>query len=961
MPLLLPLLPLGVYETARKMIAARENNVFNDTASAHREKRSPLMLTPFLWLVNQWSNNKIQALREDRPRINAADFLYNVTIGEGMSLLSRLRRSAPDLQKTAKATDPLDYEYVTHIYFKEKGKLAGATTYGHMSFEYDLAYVDTLLAGVTATIQQHQRDLATKEVVKRLERSAATEAPGAAYKDKITGIYEAARAMGFAQGKQFLRIETYLVRLQSEQEKLSLRTGGPASMERVPITAISEEYEAYKREHWLDIPADPIIELISFHEAEVCWARGQLVSVKDRVNDLRPYPTLIAGAEALSPTDFLAAVATGNSTASERFRRAARIHSDLEHSLNEALEYQKRMTAEWSDMKKALGITESHLSRDGQGRPKRFIPLLIGGITALIGLSGTVMGAVAVDKLLDIESQAREQEETANAREQVHEQKHQFIVAKLQKITDQQAKIEEALTDLRKENEWLKEGLEDTVAELEYVKLTNYVTALQNLERGELDRLFSGLTTIMHERLSPILINATTVDESLRDLRKKAELSGFDTPAHALYWVYQLPASFVGHPNGKLLVFIHVPLHMRGHLMNLYEYLDVPVAIQGSKHSLTIEPETRFLAVNPDRDGFLMLREEDLSRCETIGSFFWCANYNYQLKEPAKYCITSLFWRMQESAHTICKTAVATDSVQIVQSTQNTFHLFHPSPMPLTVQCPAEAEKHLEWRGSKQLRLEPGCRGFGRGYEINAYPEYSSNVTIVTSELSWATRQLTLNLPPIKLDEMLPEPPKVKIMVEDLVGEYNKIANAEKFIGPLSPSRIIHNLFGGFLSTVSIVVVILIVMCCFKDRIIAAINTLLTSPNVPTSQDRNLPAADTFSLRSLEGATRGILRRVRKEASKMGSRVASLASLASIDSWRKPHGGVAQQVGRELQQFQRQQSVRYAPPPGTPVPQARTRVVSESAFMPAVPAFPEESVYTQMVSPAPLHHGLQPV
>ena len=105
---------------------------------------------------------------------------------------------------------------------------------------------------------------------------------------------------------------------------------------------------------------------------------------------------------------------------------------------------------------------------------------------------------------------------------------------------------------------------------------------MQALAHGSMDRMKTGLTAILHQKLSPILINATLVDHSLRDMRRNAEAAGFDTPAHTLTWVYQLPASFVGHTNGEITIYVHVLLHMHSHLMNLYEYLDVPVAIEGS-------------------------------------------------------------------------------------------------------------------------------------------------------------------------------------------------------------------------------------------------------------------------------------------------------------------------------------------------------------------------------------------
>ena len=831
-----------------------------------------------------------------------------------------VRSSDDSIHNRADSSDPMDYEYVTKLYFKERGQIAGATTYGHLTFRMDLTFVDRSLQTLQDYLNHFRQDLKEKKILKRSFQDIVPVPPQDEYRNKDRDLLDRAERAGFYSNPDNDKIIQYYTRLISEEEKLGQhdQQGARVSAATIPVTDVSHEYEAYKQAHWLDLPSDPIVELISYREASNCWNRGILVSTAERSNDLRPYEDVVIGARKLTDQEVITAVAQGNSSVSERYRRAASTMEELDRSLQQATDYADEMIDEWESVKMSVGIRDSDFSKSS--RSKRFIPLIIGGIAALFGATGTVMGAVATNQLLDIEKAAEAEEQREQLRADVNSQQHDFIVSKLQHVTEHATNMESKLQDIIRGTEWAEKHVSELIAEVRYIKITNQISALQALARGSIDRMKSGLTAILHQQLSPILVNATLVNNALQGMLRKAEAAGFDTPAHTLTWAYQLPASFIGHPNGSISIYVHVPLHMRSLLLNLYEYLDVPVAIEGSKHSLTIEPETRYIAVNPDRDGFILLKETDLEKCTTIGSFFWCQHYNYQMKEPSKYCISSLFWRLQESAHKICKTAVATDAVQIIQSSPNDFHLFHPQPMSLAIQCPGQHERHLEWRGSKQIQLDAGCRGFGRGYEVNAYPVYSVNITVVTNQLSWTTRQLTLNLPPIKLDEMLPEPPKVKVMVEDLVAQYNQVARTEKFISVLNPGHLINNLFGGLLSTMGIIAIILMICCCFKDRIKSAFDALFNSQPTSAPGDDN---QSVVSFQSQAGGRRhrfrlprGLIRNIRESASKMGSRAASMVSLNSISNWwKQPHANVS----RELREVRRDQHVSFRPPP-TPGP-----------------------------------------
>jgi len=324
----------------------------------------------------------------------------------------------------------------------------------------------------------------------------------------------------------------------------------------------------------------------------------------------------------------------------------------------------------------------------------------------------------------------------------------------------------------------------------------------------------------LQQKLSPTLINVNTVEASMDDLRQRANLAGFDFPVDDVSWIYQLPGAFLSHPDGRFCVFIHAPMHQKGQGMELFEFMQIPVALENSNHSITIEPEGRYIGVNQDRDGFLILSEDDITKCSLIGEYHICNNFNFQYKKPETFCISSLFWRFTAAAHSTCKTAISPPTFQVLQASMDTFYVFHPTVSALSVKCADRTETYHEWRGSRLIKMHAGCQGYGRGYSIVAHPDYTVSSNVQQSNLTWTIRQLILDVPILQLDLMVPTPPKHKIMVEDLVGQMKMIeVSHERLLGtnyyPLSFASSGVSVIGIML----LITFVLLVCFCCRTRI----------------------------------------------------------------------------------------------------------------------------------------------
>jgi len=198
-----------------------------------------------------------------------------------------------------------------------------------------------------------------------------------------------------------------------------------------------------------------------------------------------------------------------------------------------------------------------------------------------------------------------------------------------------------------------------------------------------------------------------------------------------------------------------------------------------------------------------------------------CPNSNFQYKEPGDYCLSALFWRMKDQAHSLCKTALATDAVQITQTSPEEFYIYHPTDLTLTVQCPDSHEIFKHWRGSQLVRLKAGCRGFGEGYDVAAHPNFEISQVVTTSSISWTIRQLTMDLPRSAIDSYMPEIPKHKIMVEDLVSQM-RLMESQRLIGNnYYPLSFASSATGSFLIFIFIGISCCC-CCCFRNRLKSA-------------------------------------------------------------------------------------------------------------------------------------------
>jgi hypothetical protein len=306
-------------------------------------------------------------------------------------------------------------------------------------------------------------------------------------------------------------------------------------------------------------------------------------------------------------------------------------------------------------------------------------------------------------------------------------------------------------------------------------ELADRVGIAADLIEDRIGNLEVGLFQLLSHTLSPKLVPATDVIRAVAKLQVIVDKHGYKIPSKDLSFIYQLETSFLLNKNGILTIYLHLPLIKNGDVLSIYEYVNIPMALEGSKNAIRIVPESELLAVTKHRDMFILLNAVQLEGCTKLGSKYICSGIDYLLKNFNDYCVTALFLSESEHAKRLCSTTVVPAQIVVEQLSRLQYLVYHPNEQMITKVCPNKPEERITFRGAETINLNDGCFAHSTAYKLTPHMQFgiSSHATKVNTSLY--IKDLLGNLTTRTLDVLVPSPPKEAIKIPDLVRQYWEI------------------------------------------------------------------------------------------------------------------------------------------------------------------------------------------
>ena len=192
------------------------------------------------------------------------------------------------------------------------------------------------------------------------------------------------------------------------------------------------------------------------------------------------------------------------------------------------------------------------------------------------------------------------------------------------------------------------------------IKLT--LVAVQTLSRHYLngcEDFLEGLSESLSGRLTNHLIPLIDLKDNLKVLKNKAANEGYKLSITSTLDIPNLPLTSILNET-HLNLIVSMPLESPSSEFILYEYIPTPVPfkLNDERHYLVVQPDKRYLAVNPISNSFIELDKSDLADCIKFAQRYHCGAL-IETNPSANTCLMALYQNDFSEIKDLCPTYLA--------------------------------------------------------------------------------------------------------------------------------------------------------------------------------------------------------------------------------------------------------------------------------------------------------------
>ena len=252
------------------------------------------------------------------------------------------------------------------------------------------------------------------------------------------------------------------------------------------------------------------------------------------------------------------------------------------------------------------------------------------------------------------------------------------------------------------------------------------------------NRLVEGFQQLSFHRLSPRLVNATDLAQSLSVLRRRMNEAGYELIPQDLDDVFSCETSHLIFPNQTLLIFIHLPAIRSAAVMDLYTFIPMPLQLDpGTDGSMLLPaPEHRHIAVTKDGTMTRVYTESAFGHCIKIASFFRCPeSYTYD-KRLTSNCLSALFRSDHVLIGKLCKWDINPAQDHLAQVGKNEFLLYHHNEGEITKRCLSDPPTFhaVRFQGTRRVKAPPACSFATSSFLFDGQLDLTSTTTHITTK-----------------------------------------------------------------------------------------------------------------------------------------------------------------------------------------------------------------------------------
>ena len=225
----------------------------------------------------------------------------------------------------------------------------------------------------------------------------------------------------------------------------------------------------------------------------------------------------------------------------------------------------------------------------------------------------------------------------------------------------------------------------------------------------ELRRIFSGLQRLSIHRLSPDLIDVAGLEGVLSHLGAKVDRRGLKLASQRPEEVFRYDTSHILFTNNTLRILVHIPAYRQDAIMDLYEYVPVPITVRNTSAYAIPVPTGNLLAVDATGGLFRTLKTTDLHRCKRVMQMSYCPDENLYDKRVEDNCMFGLYRSDIRQVSKTCDLQFQPNKDYVVQIDDHTLIMYQAVKSSVERRCGPVIKQEM-FQGIRKIRVPPGCR-----------------------------------------------------------------------------------------------------------------------------------------------------------------------------------------------------------------------------------------------------------
>ena len=274
------------------------------------------------------------------------------------------------------------------------------------------------------------------------------------------------------------------------------------------------------------------------------------------------------------------------------------------------------------------------------------------------------------------------------------------------------------------------------------------IKTIANSLARNLQDIQNGLYELLKNRLSPSLINLSSLEKAFKKLQNKLMQTGYRTVVVNAKELLQSEASFVSYSNGQIIVLLHVMLYTNTNILNVYEFRTMPIKTTINGTNIMLKPDKNIIAINNDMTLYSTFTSNELNKnCKKLGNYHYCQNNNILQRTNSKDCLLSLY-RGDNNFDKSCEIELTKEQGAIIQLNSTSFLTYTTKKSQLHVSCinfkdgrEVDEPDKLTIQGYNTITMNTGCKGTLNNFIFRTSLKFED----ITFEIRLASSEININ------------------------------------------------------------------------------------------------------------------------------------------------------------------------------------------------------------------------